>query len=414
MAATLKTRVAWGMLDQIVASLSNFVVVIIVARSLSPTGFGGFALAMEVYFVAVVAGRGVASDPLAAAHASDGDDDYARAVRQSTGVVLRSTVVMALLTAAVATAVRGELGLDLLALAVCLPGLALQDALRYALIVRGRARSAFFNDLFWMVIQVPLLVGALAWGDGAAPLVLAWGLAGNLTAALGLIQARTFWGTGRDAMAWLRRHRSIWPFFLMENLVFQVSNLVFVVVISFAVGLADVAAFRAALTVFAPMAILGRGVVGVALPELSRRQDRPAVVRRLAVAIGVLMVPAPLLMVVVIRLMPEGFGRAMLGESWPLAEPLLPLAGIVMAGSLFIAGLAVGLRALRSGRSGLAARIITTALGMGAAAGGGVWDGASGLFLVLACSTPLQIAVWWWLLKRAAERSETQTLTISG
>jgi O-antigen/teichoic acid export membrane protein len=394
-------RVAWGMADQVLSSASNFIITVIAAATLSAGAFGAFAMALTICIVAVSLARGLASDPLASAHAVDEAGTLTRVVRASAGVAATVGVASGVLTAVVAALAGGTLGRVLLALAVSLPGLVLQDFLRYALIVQGRAKQTFLNDLFWTVSQVGFIFGAIALGGGPGSLLLAWGVACNLAAVLGLFQARTRIGGVRELRPWLREHRTLWPFFMLDNLVYQVTTLVLVVVISLSTTLAQVGGFRAATTLYAPLAIVGRGVVGVAVPELARRRHDPLAVRRASLLIAWLLAPTAVVWAAVLRLMPESWGHALLGESWTLAEPLLFLAGAATTVALFTVGTVAGIRALGAGRDGLTARVVVSVLVLAAASAGAALNGAHGAFLAMALSAPVQIATWWWQLVRA-------------
>ncbi|MEO6473377.1 MAG: hypothetical protein ABIR57_15295, partial [Aeromicrobium sp.] len=394
---TGRTRrtVVWGLLDQILASVSNFIVIIIAARSLPPVSFGSFAVAFEVYYVSVFVARGMASDPLATAHTGGDPEEIRWAGRSGASTTLFAASCVAVVTAAVSQFVGGTLSPILLALAVLLPGLTLQDYLRYLLIVQGKARAMFFNDLFWLVCQLPLMWLAVTQIGGGPALLIAWGVAGTMAAILGLSQAHTSLGRPRLIRPWLAKHRKLWPYFLLDNLIFRMTNLILVVVISMSTSLVQVAGFRAAMTVYAPLTIIGRGIVGVAVPELSRRRDNPMAIRRAALLIAWFLAPTALIWAGFTLLIPESVGKAFLGDSWTIAEPLIFLAGITTAVGLFTVGTAVGLRALGAGRDGLTARMVVSVLGLVCAAVGGLIDGAYGVFLVLALSAPFQIATWW-------------------
>lgn len=57
-------RLSWGLGDQAVSSLTNFVVGLYVARSLGATAFGVFSIAWVTYGVILNVSRGLATDPL--------------------------------------------------------------------------------------------------------------------------------------------------------------------------------------------------------------------------------------------------------------------------------------------------------------------------------------------------------------
>ena len=88
MSGTVRSRSAWGVADQLVSSSSNLIVLILVARAVDPAGFGAFAIAVEVYLVTLFIGRGMSSDVLVTAHASDASVELGRAVRAGATVML--------------------------------------------------------------------------------------------------------------------------------------------------------------------------------------------------------------------------------------------------------------------------------------------------------------------------------------
>lgn len=395
-----------------VSSGSNFLVTIIAARSLSASSFGAFAVAMAVSIMTVFLSRGLASDPLSTAHASDGPEEMRWAVRSGAGTAVAASLAVAAATVVVGLLIGGTLGTVLMVLAVTLPGLCLQDYLRFVLIVRGQARLTFLNDLFWTVLQVAFLLVAVGLGGGVVSLLLAWAVAGNLAAGLGLWQARTWVGGPRSVRPWLRRHRDLWPFYVLDNMVYQATNLILIVVISLATTLAQVGGFRAAMTLYAPLAMIGRGIVGVAVPELARRQGDPMAVRRASLTIAWMLTPLAVVWTVLLLLLPDSAGTALLGDSWSLAEPLLLLGGASTAVSLFTVGTVVGIRALGAGRDGLTARFVVSVLVLAVSAVGAVADGAHGVLVALAWSAPFQIAAWWWLLVKASRRDPRLGATV--
>lgn len=397
-------RVAWGTGDQIVVSLSNVLVVILVARAVDPTSFGAFTVAMEGYFLALCISRGMASDPLTTTHAADSDADLALASGTGAGVALMGSLGLGVILAVIAVTLGGIAGSHLLALAILLPGLVIQDYARFALIVRRDVRGAFLNDLLYVVVEVPLLVVVTVAGQGSVALLVAWGAAAYIAAIVGLRQAGIALARPVGVREWLHRHRAVWPFYLLDNLLLRVSSLVLFAVLAIAAGFAEVAGLRAAITVFAPMAIIGRGIVSVVTPELARRRSQPDRVRRYALLLSAALTPLPLLWGVVFSVLPDGVGEALLGESWEGARSLLIYAAFFNATSMFATSLAAGLRAMNAAREGLSVRIGATVVTTGVATVAAALSGAHGAAVLLAASTPLQCAAWWVVLARATRR----------
>lgn len=401
-----KRRIAWGVFDQLLSSASNVLVLILAARSLSADGFGRFALAMTVCTVGVFLARGLASDPLATAHAGDPPGAMRSAIRAGAATALTASAVVAVPAGLIALAIGGETGDVVLAIAFLLPGLTLQDYLRYALIVEGKARSTFFNDAFWLVVQIPLMLLTISLGGGSVWLLIAWAGGGHLAALLGLAQARTWAGRPSLVRPWLAQHKSLWPYYTLDNMLRQASILLVVIALSVIASVAEVGAVRGALAFYAPLAIISRGIVGVAVPELARRRDDPERVRRASLGLGFLLAPIALVVGALTFLIPDDVGRMLLGDTWALTAPLLFLAAGPSAVAQFTAGALVGIRALGAGRDGLTARVVVSALAAACATVGAMIDGAHGAMLVLCLSAPFQIATWWGLLNKAARDPE--------
>lgn len=399
----------WGLADQVVSSASNFLVAFLAAGALSASRFGSFVLALAVCSLVVFLARGLASDPLSTAHATDDEPALRAAVRASATTTVVASLLAAFGVAATGFLIDGELGAVLLVAAVVLPGIALQDNLRYALLVARRPKAMVLNDLLWLVLQIPLMV-LVIWQDGGPTLLMAaWGLSGNLAALVGLVQARVMLGSPAAIRPWLRRHRSLWPFFVLDNLVLQATNVALLVILSLLATLEEVGGARAALLLYTPLTVLARGVVAVAIPEFARHARDVGWVRRRSVALGVMLVPFTLAWTGLMALIPDGLGRALLGQSWEYAEPLVVLAGLTTAVGMFATGTVVGIRALQAGRTGFTARIVVSALVLASATGGAAWDGAYGALLVMVLATPLRVGTWLWLLRRAAAMRDVDT-----
>lgn len=397
---------AWGVLDQVVSSGANFVFIVAVARTVSPSQFGSVALAFEVYLLTVIVARGVAGDTLLARFSGRDAPVVRAAVRASSGLSLVVAAIAAAGSAFAAMCFDSHLRGVLVALALVLPFLGLQDFVRQGLIVQGRARAAFFNDLAWAVLQLPALSVAILFTPTAPALLAAWGGAGAVAAVIGVAQLGAGLPQVRGTRAWLREHRGLWPYLLGENLLYAAGSFVVVLTVSAVTGLAGLAAFRTAMTVYAPLATLGRGVMSVAVNLLARRRSEPRWIERAALRLSLLMAPAAFVWGALVSLLPDAVGEAGFGESWAGAEPLLILASFPCAVALFAVGTSCGMRALDAGRYGFGARAAVSLVALAAFAVGVHTGGVRGAFEVFAWSTPLQLLIWWRLLAGAARRAE--------
>lgn len=400
---TVRSRSAWGVADQAISSLSNLIVLILVARSVNPAGFGAFAIAFEVYLVTLFIGRGMSSDVLVTAHASDMPAELKQAVRAGATVMFLAGSAGGLVVGIAGLSVGGVLGSSLVALAFLLPGLLIQDFMRSVFIVRQRPVGAFALDALWLLIEIPVLIAATERNQDSVVLLALWGGCGVAVGVVGLVWCKLVPTGVAVARTWLTRHLSLWPYFVLDNLVFRVTILVVMAGLTVASGLAAVAGLRAATAVFSLVGVLGRGLALVAVPELARRAATPTLVRKGVNRLAWVLTPIPLVLAAFLMLAPDGVGRALFGESWDLASPLILLTAISAAGSMYVIAVAVGLRAFQAARAGLKARTAVALLVLVAALIGSSVAGAYGAAFALAVSSPFQVAVWWWQL-RCAER----------
>jgi O-antigen/teichoic acid export membrane protein len=166
------------LLDQALSSGGNFLVSLLVARALGPTGFGHFALVLSFWLVAMAIGRASLVQPLIVrARAGQLEIDRAQAALVSAAFAfgLGAGAVLVLISLFPLGALRGAV----LALGVALPGLLVQDTLRTWLLAVGRPWPAAFSDGTWLLASAS---GVLIFGDAltATASVAIWGLGGTI------------------------------------------------------------------------------------------------------------------------------------------------------------------------------------------------------------------------------------------
>ena len=165
------------MVDQGVSGLSNVVVSVFVARSLSESEFGAFSVAAIVAMLTMGVSRALIGEPLLSRFSAVAAEVRARLVPDMLGAALVVSVVVAAVVAVVGAVLGGQAGTALLALALVLPLIVVQDTWRYAFIV-DRPAAALGVDVVWLAgvcVALPLAPG----GAEAAWYVVAWGLAGG-------------------------------------------------------------------------------------------------------------------------------------------------------------------------------------------------------------------------------------------
>ena len=377
--------------DQILSSVSNVAALIWVAHSLAPGDFGRFAMIVMIYTVAVVASRSMISTT-AVVHPNQADHHVRRILASAvmTGLIGGGLcLVGGLLLLASDSSFAGPV----LALAVPLPLMMVQDVGRYVGIARQEPARAVVLDLVWVVLMAgSFLVLAATGGSTLTLLVVAWAGSGGVA---GLCVFAQYGAPARGGFEWLREH---WAF-SWRSLVSGVTSSGIVLLMSALMALFSsplaVAAFRAATFLSAPSTAIQLAVSTSAAADIARESDSDRAVwhhvRRaiaLALAIGVINL-------VILVFLPDWAGQALLGESWFVVEPLmLPVALKV----LLMAGQS-GLRAALIGRRRITTTMVTDIVVMvlicvcmvvGAAVGD-----AEGALWAMVPATAVSVGCWW-------------------
>ena len=239
-------RLTWGLGDQAMSSLTNFLLSIFVARSLGAEQFGAFSLAYVTYGLAINASRGLSIEPLLIRFSGTDLRTWRRAAAGCTGTALVVGLVTGACALAVGALVGGTTGLAFIALGLTLPGLLLQDSWRYSFFALGRGHHAFINDTVWAAIQIPaLLLLKLSGHATVFWFVLAWGVSAGIGAAVGSLQARVA-PNPIGATQWLARHRDLGPRYLAENTGGNAADTLRGYGVSYILGLAAVGYVQAA------------------------------------------------------------------------------------------------------------------------------------------------------------------------
>jgi len=401
----LAGRIRWGVIDQALSSLTNFALVLLVARASEPAAFGGFSVVFVGYLLALWACRSLVGDPFAlrfsASRACERQASAAAAAGAGLGLGLAGAVGMGLAAAATGNPGAGA-GL---ALAVALPALLLQETLRGALVAGGRPAAAAANDAVWLAAQV-VATAVVLWRGRASPaaLCLAFGIGAALAAAVGCVQLRVVPALTR-AWSEVRRQADVGVPLLVELVVVNGAPQAALFGAGAVAGSVVVGQVRAALLLFGPLTVVYAGLVFAGLPEAARLRRRSVAafewfVRRLGLGMAVAGTAAG----AALSLVPDRLGVALLGDNWPATPPLVPLVGVfVAAGGCTFAAL-VGLRAAGAVRESLRARSWVVPVIWAATLVGAASAGAAGAAAGLAAGSCVDAAVAWATLRRVLRR----------
>jgi O-antigen/teichoic acid export membrane protein len=402
-------RLTWGVADQAMATLTNFVLSIFVARTLGAVQFGAFSLAYLTYGFAINASRGLSIEPLLIRFSGTDLPTWRRAAAGCAGTALLVGLASGACALAAGALVGGTTGMAFIALGLTLPGLLLQDSWRYSFFAVGRGHLAFINDTIWAAVQIPLLLFLKMSGHANVFLfVLAWGVAAVIGAAIGSLQARVV-PSLKAATQWLVRHRDLGPRYLAENTSSNAADTLRGYGVSYILGLAAVGYVQAAGVLMGPFKIIFFGISLITLPEAARilrRSPRHLPFFCMAASIGLTLL-ALVWGVVLLVALPQGLGHLMLGSLWRPTYPLVLPATLAVMAMCTATGAGVGLHALGAARRSLRAVIITSVLVLASSLAGALTGGTLGTMRYYAAASWLGTLVCWWQLQQALHESGT-------
>ena len=395
-------RLGWGVADQAVSSMSNFILGIVVARSLGAEGFGAFSLAYVTYAFVLSGTRGLSTDPLVVRFSGPDTPAWRRAVSASTATALTLGMATGMGCMVVGLALHGSLGLTYIALGACLPLLLLQDSWRFVFFSVGRPAQALLNDLVWGVLLAGALAGLLAVDRiSAVTCIAAFGVTAGLAAGFGYLQAGIV-PRPSETRAWMVDHKALGGRYLIENVAVGGARQIRFVALGAFAGLAAVGEVRAAEILMGPFLVMLMGLSQVAVPEGAQVLARaPHRLGTFCFLLGAVQAVAALVWgFLILGLLGQGLGDLLLGPIWHSAAALVPILMIQLFMAAFEIGAAAGVRALGAAPRSLVAQVTFAGLYLVGGTVGGVIDGARGSCWGVALATTIGAAVWWVQLRR--------------
>lgn len=401
-------RLSWGVADQAMSSLTNFLLTIFIARTLHAVQLGAFTLAYVTYGFAINASRGLSIEPLLVRFSGTVLPTWRRAAASCTGTALLVGVVTGACAIGAGFLVGGTTGLAFLALGLTLPGLLLQDSWRYSFFAVGHGHHAFINDVIWAVLLIPSLILLKITGHASVFwFVLAWGATAAVGAAVGPLQARVSPSLA-SAPGWLSKHRDLGPRYLAENVGGNAADTLRSYALSYILGLAAVGYMQAANTLIGPFKIVFFGISLITLPEAAKLlRHSPHRLPLFCAAVGAALTLMAMGWGVVLLVgLPRGLGHLMLGSLWrptyPLALPaiLTTMAGCVATGAI------LGLHALGAARRSLRAVLFTAVLVVAGGLTGAVTSGTLATMRYVALATWIGTLMTWWQFRQALQDAD--------
>ncbi len=395
-------RAAWTFVDQALSSLTNAALSILVARSVTTDAFGAFSIALVTFSFAIGLSRAGITDALVIRHSADGPSSLRSAAGDAAGAALVLGVLAGGLLALAGLALSGLAGTALLALAVVLPGLLVQDAWRYAFFAGGRPRDAAANDLVWAVAQLTAVTAIITTGHASvATLTLAWGGAALVAAVVGAVQARVVPRPWR-ARRWLTRHRDLSGRLGLDYVLNMGAVNAATYLVGAIAGLAAVGALRAAQVLLGPLTLAFAAASAFALPLLSRWSAEGRRLLRPAVAVSAVLSAITLVWSVALYVLPTSVGTALLGDSWTVARAVLPLSAAAMLALALVTGATTALKGMGLAGRLLRITVVQSPLILALGCGGAALAGAQGAAAGLALAQAVGCVLGWVLLRRAS------------
>lgn len=407
-------RARWGMIDQGISSITNFVIALVIARQATPRQFGAFGVALTIYLFLLWIARALATEPFVVRLTSASLEQRLVAARAAVGTALTVGSGAGALMVLIGVALWSTLGAVLIAMGLAMPALLTQDAYRYVLVAEGRARAMAFNDAVWFVAQGVAVAFLVTTGyDDAAALTLAFG-AGATCAAVVAVRQTKLAPSPRRWREWLREHRDLGVPFMFEHVAVNGVSQIALLGVALVSGVIAVGELRASVLLLSPPTVAFAGMFLVGIPEAVRMRERsldrlfPLVVGLAALSTLVTVVWAG-----GVAFLPTGAGTALLGSNWRAARHLLaPIAALTAANASTLAAV-VGLRALEAARASLRTRLWASPVILIAGTVGARLGGARGAAMALALAAWFGAFLALEALRRALTHEQTKTGTPS-
>jgi O-antigen/teichoic acid export membrane protein len=320
-------RAGGALVDQVLSSGTQLLLIVLVARHADPTTLGAVSVALIVHGLLLGLVRAGVGE-IVLLRCRTNLSAVRREACRGLFVALLVGAVSALGLAAVGVVVGGEVGPFLVLMALAAPFVYTQDLLRYVAYGSGRVDQAVLVDGVWMVVQVGASAALLVGGDATPTrLILAWVL-GAAVAAVTLGMYRRLWPRPVALGRWWSEERARTSGFVAD---FVVTNGMwqgaFLLLGAF-MSLDELGALRIAIVSVSPLANLLGGVRSLALASLAGLRDRPARALQRAAQVGACLAAAGTVYGIGLVLLPDRWGAELFGETWGEAATLVGIVAV--------------------------------------------------------------------------------------
>jgi O-antigen/teichoic acid export membrane protein len=407
-ARSVVRRFGWALADQLLSSGTNFLLGVLVARTVGVRDLGAFSVAYATFTFSLGGVRAVASELLIIRHGALSAREWRDGIKRSTGTALLAGIVIGAGCLIAGAILAGSVGTVLTVLGISLPFLLVQDVSRFALLARERGTAAFLSDAAWAAVMFTAF--ALLREAGVASVTwftFIWAAAGCVAAAVGLLQLKLLPGGPIEAVRWLRGHSDIAPRLLAEFAITTGVSMVTLFAIGGIAGLGELGRLRAADVLLGPLNIMFGGVGLVATAEGVRSLcDSPRQLAHDCRRLSLTLATGVLAWGMIVLFVPRSIGESVLRANWDVARPLVTPLLISFIGYASTFGASVGLHCLAAARRSLRSRCIEGMLTLFFGLAGAYLAGAKGVAWGYAVAASLKSVNAWWQFSRALPEYE--------
>jgi hypothetical protein len=397
---TLFRRLSVGVTDQLLSSGSNFLVLLLGARYLNSAGFGAFSLALLTYTFTLGIVRALCSEALLVRGGDGGAEHWPR-VRSAVSATFWVGVLAGFACMAVALLASGSTARCFAVLALAIPGLLIQDTLRYAAFARAEPRAALWSDLFWLVGLIVVMIALRFTITFTAPWLLAAFVVPGVLAGLGQATIERTLPEVAQGMSWITRNGDLSGRYALDFLSGAGASQVAAYVLVVVSGVAALGSLRGAQTLFGPVNIVLTGVFTVLVPEGRHAvaRSKASLTRLCVVASAVLAIGSAALLGIFL-LLSQDQGQMILGVTWNGARSIIVPVGVAAIAGGALAGASAGLRSLQAASRILQIRLLIVPTTILLPTIGAIVGDAKGIAWGIAVSVWWNVIWYWWGYRR--------------
>jgi hypothetical protein len=385
-----------GLVDQGMSSLSNVLALIVVAQNLSASAFGSFSVAYAVLIFLLTLSRSYFGTQLTLTDTRVVALDRARSV---TGALILLAPALAVCVGAFGFLLAGQADPSIaLVVAIAAPVVCFQDALRYAAVAIEKPYAALASDAVWVVIMAIPALGVVRLAGSKVMFLWLAAAATALIVAAALLRIKPNLRNGWRLMR-AERH-AVANSVMVGSAVLAAASLFIVIATTRSLGAASAGSLQGASTAMGPLNVLLTFVtlnLNATLLRRPRSRDLSFCVR-----VALLLAAAVTVWSVAILLLPDGTGRALLGDSWSGARIVLPWTCAEYLfrsiGTPTMLWLRVRFAARHLLRMRLIYAVLLASFGVSAAILG---EWVQSVAAAMACAALLNAALCWFLVLRS-------------